>query len=79
MAKVRRLSGDEPTNKELFSNIELINKAIEEQKKISTIYCFMGPDFTLEPSASSAKGPQILNPYAMVVRNGFYFLIRSLV
>ena len=29
MAKVRRLSGDEPTNKELFNNIELINKAID--------------------------------------------------
>ena len=77
MAKVRRLSGDEPTNKELFNNIELINKAIDEQKKISTVYCFMGPDFTLEPSAASAGGPQILNPYAMVVRNGFYFLICS--
>ena len=77
LAKVRRLSGNEPGNPELFSNIELINKAIEEQKKISTVYCYLGPDFTLEPSAASSAGPQILNPYAMVVRNGFYFLICS--
>ena len=75
MAKVRRLSEDEPMNKDLFRNIETINRAIEDQKKISTVYCYLGPDFTLQPSKSAAHGPQILNPYAMVVRNGFYFLI----
>ena len=75
MANVRRLSGDEPMNKDLFRNIETINKAIEEGRKISTVYCYLGPDFTLEPSKAASHGPQILNPYAMIVRNGFYFLI----
>ena len=75
MARIRRLSGDEPMNEQLFDNIDLIGRAIEEKKKITTIYGYLGPDFTLEPSRGSANGPQLLSPYAMVVRNGFYFLI----
>lgn len=73
MANVRRLAVDEPMNEDLFYNIDTINQAIELGKKISTVYAYMGPDFTFEPSRGGKT--QILNPYAMVVRNGYYFLI----
>ncbi len=35
----------------------------------------MGPDFALHPVYGDPDYHQLLNPYAMVIRNGFYFLI----
>ena len=35
----------------------------------------MGPDFELCPVYGDPDYHQLLNPYAMVMRNGFYFLI----
>ena len=75
MKKIRRLSDDEPMNDQLFQNIETIGKAMEEGKKISAVYNYMGPDFTLCPVYGNPDYRQLLNPYAMVMRNGFYFLI----
>ncbi len=70
--KIRRLAADEPVNPELFENIEKIGKAIDTGKKITLLYKYMGPDFELHARKSSE---QLLNPYAMVIRNGFYYLI----
>ena len=70
--KIRRLSADEPVNPELFENIDRIGRAIDANRKISLMYKYMGPDFSLHARANSSH---LLNPYAMVIRNGFYYLI----
>ena len=75
MKKIRRLSGDEPMNDQLFANIDTISRAMEEGKKIGVVYNYMGPDFSLVPVYGDPDYHQLLNPYAMVMRNGFYFLI----
>lgn len=75
LAKVRRLADDEPMNEQLFTNIETISKAIDQGKKISLVYNYMGPDFKLEPDYGDPNYRHLLNPYAIVARNGFYFLI----
>ena len=73
--RIRRLSEEEPMNEQLFENIEILNKAIEEEKKVTVVYNYMGPDFALHPVYGDPDYHQLLNPYAMVIRNGFYFLI----
>ena len=75
MKKIRRLAEEEPMNDQLFVNIEKIGHAIDEGKKITTVYNYMGPDFELHPVYGNPNYHQLLNPYAMVCRNGFYFLI----
>ena len=75
MKKIRRLSEDEPMNEYLFDNINVINQAVEEGKKITAVYNYMGTDYRLHPVYGDPDYHQLLNPYAMVIRNGFYFLI----
>ena len=75
MKKIRRLSPEEPVNPELFDNIEKISTAIENGWQIKVVYNYMGPDFELEPVGGWKDWHQRLNPYAMVVRNGFYYLV----
>jgi len=75
MKKIRRLSDDEPMNEQLFRNIDIIGKAMEDGKKIGAVYNYMGPDYELFPVYGDPDYHQLLNPYAMVMRNGFYFLI----
>ena len=70
--KIRRLAADEPTNPELFDSIDKIGKAIDTNKKVSVLYNNMGTDIKLHPRWDHSH---ILNPYAMVIRNGFYYLI----
>ena len=70
--KIRRLAADEPVNNQLFRNIDLVGKAIDTARKVSVLYNSMGTDFELHPRWDH---PHILNPYAMVIRNGFYYLI----
>lgn len=70
--KIRRLAADEPVNPELFENIDRIGRAIDENRKVSLMYKYMGADFSLHARGNSAH---LLNPYAMVIRNGFYYLI----
>lgn len=70
--KIRRLAADEPVNPELFESIDRIGRAIDTNRKISIMYKYMGPDFSLHARANSSH---LLNPYAMVIRNGFYYLI----
>ena len=75
MKKIRRLAEEEPQNDELFVNIDKIGRAIDDGKKIKAVYNYMGPDFTLWPVYGDPNYHQLLNPYAMVIRNGFYYLI----
>ena len=75
MKKIRRLAEEEPMNEELFQNIDQIGQAIDEGKKITCVYNYMGPDFRLRPVYGDPDYHQLLNPYAMVARNGFYFLV----
>ena len=75
MKKIRRLAEEEPMNEQLFQNIDQIGRAIDEGKKITCVYNYMGPDFQLHPVYDDPDYHQLLNPYAMVIRNGFYFLI----
>ena len=75
MKKIRRLAEEEPMNEQLFQNIDRIGQAIAEGKKITCVYNYMGPDFLLHPVYADPDYRQLLNPYAMVMRNGFYFLI----
>ena len=70
--KIRRLAADEPVNPELFENIEKIGRAINMNRKIFLQYKYMGTDFALH---SRNSGGHLLNPYAMVIRNGFYYLV----
>ena len=70
--KIRRLAADEPVNPELFDGIDKVGKAIDTERKVSVLYNSMGADFELHPRWDH---PHILNPYAMVIRNGFYYLI----
>ena len=70
--KIRRLAADEPTNPELFDSIDKIGKAIDANRKITLMYKYMGADFELH---ARWEKEHILNPYAMVIRNGFYYLI----
>ncbi|MCR5566045.1 MAG: WYL domain-containing protein [Clostridiales bacterium] len=70
--KIRRLAADEPVNPELFENIDRIGRAIDANRKITLQYKYMGTDFALH----ARENPEhLLNPYAMVIRNGFYYLI----
>lgn len=70
--KIRRLAADEPVNPELFENIDKIGRAIDANRKITLQYKYMGTDFALHSRGNSVH---LLNPYAMVIRNGFYYLI----
>ena len=70
--KIRRLAADEPVNPELFENIDKIGRAIDTNRKVSLMYKFMGTDFNLH---QRWEYPHTLSPYAMVIRNGFYYLI----
>lgn len=59
-------------NSEMFIAIEDISKAINEKKKVSFIYNTYDTDFKLKPKR---KEKYIVNPYQLVVANGFYYLI----
>ena len=60
--------GDNP---EFFLSIELINEAIEQNKKISFDYYHYGLDLRLHKRKDH---PYIVNPYEMMVSNGHYYL-----
>lgn len=75
MKKIRRLSPEEPVNPELFENIEKISLAIEKGCKIKAVYNYMNEKFELEPAGGWGHYHQLLNPYALVMRGGFYYLV----
>ena len=77
MENINRLAKDEPMNPQLFTNIETLDKAIMEKKKVCLTYNYMGPDFQLEPHRTRHANSyrQLINPYSIVARNGYYFLV----
>lgn len=77
MENINRLAKDEPMNPQLFTNIEILDQAIIEKKQVRLTYNYMGPDFQLEPHRTRHGTPyrQLINPYSIVARNGYYFLV----
>lgn len=59
-------------NAEMFLAIEDINRAIAEKKKVSFVYSAYDIDFGLKPKR---QDKYVVNPYQLVVANGFYYLI----
>lgn len=57
-------------NRNVFYNIELIDEAIESNKKIAFDYNKYGADKKLHKSSS-----QILSPYQLIIHNQHYFLM----
>ena len=74
---VKALERNEPENAEIFTNVEVINEAIEIGKKITFQYCDYGTDKKLHPRTDSYGEPKIyeVNPYQIVWTNGRYYLI----
>lgn len=70
-----------PINHELFFNIELLDEAIEQSKKVSFKYTHYTVDeknnLVLKPRTNDAglDREYIINPYQMVATNGRYYLI----
>ena len=58
---------------QVLYNLDVINDAISEGKKISFIYNKYGTDFQLTPKR--ADFTYVTNPYQMVANNGFYYLV----
>lgn len=58
----------------LIYNVGVIDDAISEKKKIKFTYNDYGTDFKLHPRRESKY---IVNPYQMVVNNGFYYMIAN--
>lgn len=59
-------------NKETFHNIDMLDKAISDQKKVSFIYTEYGFDKKLHQKGSHRH---IVSPYSMAIYDGSYYLI----
>lgn len=59
-------------NKEIFHNIDMLDKSIAEQKKVSFIYTEYGFDKKLHQKGSHRH---IVSPYSMAIYDGSYYLI----
>jgi len=59
----------------LFYNIDIIDEAIENKKKISFIYNHYGVDKKLHPKYMKKH---ILNPYQIIINNARYYLIGNI-
>lgn len=78
MSYVQYVSPDRPKNDQLFYILMIIDEAIREGKKIKLEYGYMGPDFTMIPAFKRKNGKpymQLINPYRIVARDGYYYLI----
>lgn len=62
------------TNNQIFYNIDTLDKAITEQKKVSFIYTAYGFDKKLH---QTSEYHHIVNPYSMTFYDGNYYLICS--
>lgn len=74
-AKVKHvcnLPENQPSNKELFYTIEVLDEAISQNKKVAFMYNSYGADKKLHPKRDTEY---IINPYQMVATNGRYYLI----
>ena len=61
-------------NKQVLLNLDVLNDAIEQGRKVSFIYNSYGKDFQLHPRREE---PYIVNPYQMVANQGRYYLLCS--
>ena len=61
-------------NKQVLLNLDVLNDAIEQERKVSFTYNSYGKDFQLHPRR---KKPYIVNPYQMVANQGRYYLLCS--
>ena len=61
-------------NKQVLLNLDVLNDAIEQERKVRFTYNSYGKDFQLHPRR---KEPYIVNPYQMVVNQGRYYLLCS--
>lgn len=63
-------------NKQVFYNIEILDRAIEQEKQVSFSYLQYGYDKKLRPRRNE---PYTVNTYGMVYMNENYYLVCSLV
>ena len=77
MQHVHSMSADSPQNDVLFLNIEMLDEAIQEGKKVEIVYGYYGADMKLHPTKEEdgTIKKQILNPYQLVASEGKYYLI----
>lgn len=61
-------------NKQVLLNLDVLNDAIEQERKVGFTYNSYGKDFQLHPRR---KEPYIVNPYQMVTNQGRYYLLCS--
>ena len=61
-------------NKQVLLNLDVLNDAIEQERKVRFTYNSYGKDFQLHPRR---KELYIVNPYQMVVNQGRYYLLCS--
>ena len=61
-------------NKQVLYNLDTLNTAIAEKKKVSFVYNSYGTDFKLHPKR---KERYVVNPYQLVINNGWYYLIAN--
>ena len=61
-------------NTDVLRNLDVLNDAIEQGRKVRFIYNSYGKDFQLHPRREE---PYIVNPYQMVANQGRYYLLCS--
>ena len=61
-------------NKQVLLNLDVLNDAIEQERKVRFTYNSYGKDFQLHPRRKEAY---IVNPYQMVANQGRYYLLCS--
>ncbi|WP_315440410.1 WYL domain-containing protein [uncultured Selenomonas sp.] len=61
-------------NKQVLLNLDVLNDAIEQERKVRFTYNSYGKDFQLHPRREE---PYIVNPYQMVANQGRYYLLCS--
>lgn len=59
-------------NQQILYSVEIINDAIDGNRKISFTYCRYDTDFKLHPFGTN---PRTVSPYRMVANNGRYYLL----
>lgn len=76
---IRNLPEKMPNNKQIFYNIEVLDEAISNGKKVEFQYNDFGTDKKLHPRMSSngVLRKYVINPYQMVATNGRYYLIAN--
>lgn len=73
---IQLLKDDQPTNKELFYTIAVIDEAISKHKKVSFNYCHYNTDKKLVINQENGKNRlYYVDPYQMVATNGRYYLL----